>query len=177
MSGTVYWITGLTGAGKSTVAELLCERLRQEGKRVLLLDGDQLRDVFGNRAGYNLEDRFQFASSYGRLCKMLACQGTDVVCATISMFAEVRDWNRRHIDRYLEIYLRTPMETLIERDTKGLYKRAMKGEISNVYGIDLDYDEPRSPDLLFNAEDGLSADRVAALIQEKYKELMSKEIA
>ena len=145
--GTVYWITGLSGAGKSTVATLLANRLRANGRPVLQLDGDILRDIFSPAAGHDAGDRLRLAQAYGRLCREVAGQGIDVVCATISMFHAVRKWNRDQIPGYREIYLRVPLSELQRRDSKGLYKRAREGSASNVVGIDLEAELPEAPDL------------------------------
>ena len=146
-AGTVYWITGLSGAGKSTVAALLARRLRAHGRPVLQLDGDILRDIFSPAAGHDAEDRLRLARAYGRLCREVAAQGIDVVCATISMFHAVRQWNRDHIPGYREIYLKVPLSELERRDSKGLYKGAREGGANNVVGVDLQAELPEAPDL------------------------------
>ena len=145
--GTVYWITGLSGAGKTTVAALLAKRLRAHGRPVLQLDGDILRDIFSPAAGHDAEGRLRLAGAYGRLCREVAAQGIDVVCATISMFHAVRRWNREHIPGYREIYLRVPLSELRRRDSKGLYSAAREGTASNVVGVDLHAELPETPDL------------------------------
>jgi adenylylsulfate kinase len=147
-SGTVYWITGLSGSGKTTVSELLLARFRAMGRNPIMLDGDELREVFGGSYGFSREDRARLAMVYSRLCSMLARQGFDVIIATVAMFSSVREWNRQNIDRYREIYLAVPIETLAERDSKGLYARARRGEVRDVVGVDLAFDEPKSPDLV-----------------------------
>ncbi|MBV8601217.1 MAG: adenylyl-sulfate kinase, partial [Candidatus Eremiobacteraeota bacterium] len=96
-AGRVYWITGFSGAGKSTLARALAERLRADGETPILLDGDELRSVLGKEDAYTATERAELAMSYGRLCKLLSDQGFTVICATISMFHEVRDWNRAQI--------------------------------------------------------------------------------
>ena len=97
--GTVYWFTGFSGAGKSTLATLFCDRLRGTGRTVVLLDGDRLRDVFGGDLGHSIEDRRRSAMRNSRLCQLLADQGLDVVCATISLFHDCHDWKigRAHV--------------------------------------------------------------------------------
>ena len=85
---------------------------------------------------------------YSRLCKMLSEQGIDVICATISLFYEVQDWNRNNITYYKEVYIKVPLEILIKRDQKQLYSRALRGEIENVMGINMDVNEPKNPDLI-----------------------------
>lgn len=160
-SGMVYWITGLSGSGKTTIGKLFSEKLKAKGVPLVFLDGDNLRDVFDNNLGHTPEDRLILAKRYARLCKMIADQGIDVVCATISMFNEVRTWNRRHIANYIEIYLRVPMEILKERDRKGIYTRALCGEIKNVMGIDLPVEEPEEPDILIEYKTDASPDEIA----------------
>lgn len=146
--GTVYWLTGLSGAGKTTVGDLLTAELRTLGRTVIMLDGDILREVYGDDLGHTEAARRQVAARNSRMCRFLASQGVDVVCCTISMFHDVRDWNRTNIPNYKEIYLRVPMETLKTRDPKGLYHRVLRGEISDVYGVDLEWEEPKTPDLI-----------------------------
>jgi len=150
MSARVIWITGLSGTGKSTLAGALVERLRKKSPRVILLDGDDLREAFGRVAGHERKDRLELAYGYGRLCRLLSSQGFDVVIATISMFHEVHDWNRRHLPNYLEVYLKAPLEVLASRDPKGIYNKARNGQLANVAGVDLAVEEPASPHILLD---------------------------
>lgn len=142
-AGTVYWITGLSGAGKTTIGRLFYEKLRVQKESVLFLDGDTLREVFGNDLGYSRKDRFQCAMRYSRLCRLLSGQGQDIVICTISMFHEVREWNRKNIGKYKEIYIEVPMEILKERNQKGLYQSG-----SDVVGVDLETELPENPDII-----------------------------
>ncbi len=144
--GVVYWFTGLSGAGKTTVGSLFCQLLRERKKNVVYLDGDVLREVFSGSHGHTSEKRKNLAMHYSRLCRMLADQGMDVVIATISMYHDVRQWNRENIEHYQEIYLKVPMEVLLKRDQKGLYSRAIRGEIKNIIGLDIEMEEPKCPD-------------------------------
>lgn len=161
--GTVFWVTGLSGAGKSSVGKAYAEQLRAAGRPVIFMDGDVLREVFANDLGHSLAERLAVAMRNARLCRMLAEQGVDVVCATISMFHEVRAWNRKHISRYREIYIRVPMSVLIERDPKQIYARALRGELEHVMGIDLPVDEPESPDLILDNDGTLP---IATLVEQ-----------
>jgi len=113
--GIVYWITGLSGAGKTTIGSLLYKKLRARKDNVVLLDGDVVRRAFGNDLGYTREDRHEMAMRYSRICRMLSEQGIDVVCCTISMFDDVRAWNRENIAEYREVYLRVSREVLAQR--------------------------------------------------------------
>jgi len=158
MDVKVFWITGLSGAGKTTFALKLASKLRSMGRLVVLLDGDELREIFKrngeSHARYKRADRVCLAFQYAKLCKMLSKQGVTVVIATISLFAEVHKWNRANILGYFEVYLRVPIEELKRRDPKGIYRSYFAGELSNVAGLDLDIDEPESADLVLDFEKG-----------------------
>lgn len=141
--GTVYFFTGLSGAGKTTIGGLFHQRLKATKPNVVLLDGDNLRPVFCEDTGYTHEDRIKRARRIFRVCKMLADQGIDVVCCSIAMYSEIRAWNRENIQRYKEIYIKVSRETLLRRNQKGLYT---SGE--NVVGVNLPFDEPEHPDIV-----------------------------
>lgn len=146
----VFWITGLSGSGKSTLStELVC-RLRARGDAVVLLDGDELREVFGaasaNAQNHGRESRLALAFQYAHLCRVIARQGLTVVIATISLFKEIHAWNRANLPDYFEVYLKVPLEELRRRDPKGIYCRFDAGEIANVAGLDLLIDEPEAAD-------------------------------
>lgn len=158
--GKVYWITGLAGAGKSFLSRTLYEHLKKKNPFVILLDGDILREVFGAAASYTLEDRFTLAMKYARLCHMLAEQGATVICATISMFDACRTWNRENIPQYCEIYIRVPLDILIQRDQKSLYSKALRGEALDVMGINLAFEEPKEPDWIIDNDGQKSLDEL-----------------
>ena len=149
-SGRVVWITGLSGAGKSVLARSLVARLRNVDNKILLLDGDELRRIFGvttfNLHNYGRKKRVALAMQYAYLCNILADQGLTVVIATISLFKEVHVWNRANLKGYFEAYLKVPLDELRRRDPKGIYRRFDAGEIKNVAGLDLHIDEPEAPD-------------------------------
>lgn len=146
--GTVYWITGLSGAGKTTIGKMLYEKIRAKYPNTVFLDGDMLRKVFGEDLGYSMEDRKKCAMRYSRLCAMLQEQGMNVICCTISMFDSVRDWNRQNIQNYKEIYVKVSMETLRRRDQKGLYSGITTEKEKEVVGVHMNIEEPKCPDLI-----------------------------
>ena len=146
----IIWITGLSASGKTSLANEVVTLLRARGYPVLLLDGDQLREVFGavaaNAQNHGREGRLALAMQYGQLCRVIAAQGLTVVIATISLFREVHSWNRANLPGYFEVYLKVPFEELRRRDPKGIYRRFDAGELTHVAGLDLSIDEPESPD-------------------------------
>lgn len=145
---TVYWITGLAGAGKTTIGKLLYEKIKGKYPNTLFLDGDMLRKVFGEDLGYSKEERRQCAMRYSRLCAMLQEQGMNVVCCTISMFDSVREWNRENIHNYIEVYVKVSMNILQKRDQKGLYSGMTDEMQKEVVGIHMEIEEPKCPDLI-----------------------------
>ncbi len=149
-SGRVFWITGLSGAGKTTIGRELSNRLRAEGRSVTFLDGDALRAVIAEDLGHGADDRRQSAMRNARLCQLLVGQGADVVCATISMFHEVQRWNRKNIPGYREIYLRVPIDELQRRDSKGIYAAAQRGDARDVVGLDVPAEAPEAPDIVLD---------------------------
>lgn len=150
MNGQVYWITGLSGSGKTTIGRLLTEKLKMRGQNVLMLDGDMMREILGKTENFSQKERQHLARIYSRLCKEIASQGVDVVCSTISLFNEIQSWNKNNISKYIEIFLRVPIEELENRDEKDLYAAAKDGQKNNVYGIDMEYEEPKSPDIVID---------------------------
>ncbi len=149
-SGRAIWITGLSGAGKSTLAFEVVNRLRALGDAVVMLDGDELREVFGavaaNAQNHGREGRLGLAFQYAHLCRVIAQQGLTVVIATISLFKEIHAWNRANLPGYFEVYLKVPLDELRRRDPKGIYRRFDAGELVDVAGLDLPIDEPDAAD-------------------------------
>jgi adenylylsulfate kinase-like enzyme len=161
----VIWITGLSGAGKSTLAQEVVQELRARGRSVVMLDGDELRALFGavtsNAVNHGREGRLALAMRYASLCRLIASQGVTVVLGTISLFREVHAWNRENLPGYFEVYLKVPLEELRRRDPKGIYQRFGAGELSNVAGLDVAVDEPEASDYVAEYVPGQPVSEVA----------------
>jgi adenylylsulfate kinase-like enzyme/phosphohistidine swiveling domain-containing protein len=165
--GRVFWITGLSGAGKTTVGQELWSRLRAAGRPATFLDGDALRAAIAEDLDHSAGHRRRSAMRNARLCRLLATQGADVVCATISLFHEVQRWNRENIPGYREIYLRVPIDELRRRDSKGIYAGAQRGDTLDVVGLDVLAEAPEAPDLVLDNYGALdvstAVDRILAV--------------
>ena len=163
-SGRVFWITGLSGAGKTTIGRELWRRLRAAGHSAIFLDGDTLREVIARDLGHSHSNRRESAMRNARLCQMLSSQGHDVVCPTISLFHEVQRWSRENIPNYREIYLRVPMIELRRRDPKGIYAAAHRGDLPDVVGLDVPAELPEAADLTLdnfgNLDSAAATDRI-----------------
>lgn len=166
----VIWITGLSGAGKTTLANRVYEQLRRHSDAVVLLDGDILRAMFGldsvEGSYHDKQTRMSLALKYSYLCKLLSDQGITVVIATVSLFKEIHEWNRLHLHNYLEVYLKVPITELKRRDPKGLYAKFARGETRQVAGLDLEIDEPESPDLLLEYQSGCTVDNFCQKVMD-----------
>lgn len=158
--GTVYFFTGLAGAGKTTIGGLFYQKLRERKCNVFLADGDQTRSIFG-RSGYSTEARKDAARRGFRLWRELAEQGIDVVVCSIAMYDEIRIWNRENIENYKEIYIKVTRDTLYRRDQKHLYSSGRK----EVVGVDLPYDEPQNADVVVQNDGGESPGEIVERLQ------------
>jgi adenylylsulfate kinase len=145
--GVVIWFTGLPGAGKSTLAQALAPRLRAEGRRVEILDGDAVRTHLSKGLGFSREDRDTNIARIAFVAHLLARNGVAVLVAAISPFRKARDEARALIGDFVEVHVAPPLEECIRRDVRGLYKKAMAGEVRTFTGISDPYEEPLSPEL------------------------------
>ncbi len=164
----VTWIVGLSGAGKTTLSVALCEYLRRTNIPVVRLDGDEVREVWGDHLGHSINDREKNAARMSRLCKLLDEQGIHVVVAILCIFPEWLAWNRKNVSSYFEIYLDVPEEILLQRDSKGLYASAKAGTTCNVVGVDIPFVPPPSPDLVISPPTslGTSKDILDAIVKD-----------
>ena len=153
----LIWITGLAGSGKTTLGKGVFQKLKEKEVNTVFVDGDQYREVFG-ASGYTKEERLVVAKNIVKLCKFLIDQNINVVCCTISLFNEIHEQNKKQFKNYYEIFVSCEIEELIKRDQKGLYSKALRGEINNVVGVDITYSKPLNPFLVIdnNKKDGLT---------------------
>jgi len=154
--GVVIWLTGLSGAGKTTLAKTLSNRLLAAGLPVEALDGDEIRENLSRGLGFSREDRDTNIRRIGFVARLLARNGVVVLGAAISPYQRSRDDVRRLIEKdnvtFVEVFVRCSIETLIERDVKGLYAKALAGEIKHFTGISDPYEEPLAPEIIVDTE-------------------------
>jgi len=146
--GFTLWFTGLSGSGKSTLSNMIAERLRQRGAKVELLDGDVIRTNLSKGLGFSKEDRDTNIRRIGFVCELLSRNGVIAIAAAISPYRAVREEVRSKIKNFVEVYTCCPLEVLIQRDPKGLYKKALAGEIQNFTGISDPYEPPLNPEVI-----------------------------
>jgi adenylylsulfate kinase-like enzyme len=169
-AGTVYWITGLSGSGKTTLSKKLTKYLFKSGKKVIKLDGDELREVLDKKYSHTRNERLKIAMTYARLVKMLSNQGYDVVIATISLFREVHKWNKLKNKNLVNIFLDVPIEELKKRDPKKIYKNSQKNKM--IAGISFKVDIPLDPNVHILWKNGMNEN---ILFQNVLKQLNLKK--
>ncbi len=167
--GCAIWLTGLPASGKTTIALALAGRLRALGHSVETLDGDEIRLGLSADLGFSAEDRQQHNRRVIFVSKLLVRNGIIVLIPLISPYRETRDFARAELKRFVEVYVKCPVEECIRRDPKGLYAKALRGEIKDFTGLDAPYEEPTTPELTLET-DGLSVeecvDRIVQVIVE-----------
>jgi adenylylsulfate kinase len=168
--GVVIWFTGLSGAGKSTLAEQVAPRLRALGKKVEILDGDTVRTHLSKGLGFSREDRDLNIARIAFVAHLLARNGVVVITAAISPFRETRENARKLIGDFVEVHVAPPLEECIKRDVKGLYKKAIAGEIQQFTGISDPYEEPTAPELRIDTST-VTVEEGAGRVVSKLREL------
>src|SRR5437870_3125005 len=153
--GFTLWLTGLSGAGKTTLAAELARELRARALRVEVLDGDQVRTNLSKGLGFSKKDRDTNIRCIGYVCRLLSRNGVAAISAVISPYREVRAEVRRLVEQdgaeFVEVFVKCPIDVLMERDMKGLYKKALAGEIRGFTGVDDPYEEPLAPDVVIES--------------------------
>ena len=162
--GAVLWFTGLSGSGKSTIADRVVAELNRQGMPVEYLDGDVIRDLFPG-TGFTRPDRDAHIKRVGFLASRLEAHGVTVVASLVSPYEASRQFVRSLCQNFLEIYVATPFEECERRDVKGLYARARKGEIKNFTGLDDPYEPPTRPELVIDTRKNTVEASVAMVLQ------------
>jgi adenylyl-sulfate kinase len=150
--GFVIWLTGLPGSGKTTIARGLEKELKAKGLKVEVFDGDEVRRNLSKGLGFSKEDRDTHNKRVIYVCKLLARNGVNAIVSLISPYRSTRAYAREQLPKFVEVYLKCSLEECIRRDPKGLYKRALAGEITNMTGIQDPYEEPLSPEVVLDTE-------------------------
>ncbi|GGF99227.1 adenylyl-sulfate kinase [Paenibacillus abyssi] len=145
--GSVLWFTGLSGAGKTTTARCVEEKLRSQGRRVELFDGDVMRETICKGLGFSREERFENTRRIAWVSKLLSRNGVDVIVSAITPYQEMRAFARQEIPGFVEIYVKCPLQECERRDVKGLYAKARRGELKHFTGISDPYEEPLHPEI------------------------------
>jgi adenylylsulfate kinase len=167
--GFTVWFTGLSGAGKTTLATLLASELATRGRRVEILDGDEVRTNLSKGLGFSKEDRDTNIRRIGYVSRLLARNGVGVIAAAISPYRSVRDEVRQAVEAegavFLEVFVKCPIEILAERDVKGLYQKALAGEIKEFTGVSDPYEEPFNPEVVIETDQESIAASATKIIQ------------
>lgn len=169
-NGVTLWFTGLPCSGKSTVADVVAKELRKMGLKAERLDGDIIRKHLWKELGFSKEDRDENIRRAAFLAKLLTKNGIAVLTSFISPYRELRDYARREIGDFVEIYVKCPVEVCIQRDTRGMYQKALAGEIPNFTGVSDPYEEPLNPEVLIESDKESLEESVTKVIT-KIKEL------
>ena len=151
-TGFTIWFTGLSGSGKSTLSEIIEERLKAHGRNVEVLDGDIVRTHLSKGLGFSREDRDTNIKRIAFVCGLLTRNGVVCISAAIAPYGEAREWARKEIGNFVEIYVKCPLEVCRQRDVKGLYKLVDEGKIKNFTGVDDPYEEPEHPELVIETD-------------------------
>jgi len=178
--GFTLWLTGLSGAGKTTLARVLEQEMRARGMAVEVLDGDEIRTNLSKGLGFSKEDRDTNIRRIGYVCRLLSRNGVAAISAAISPYREVRDEVRRLIEAdgaaFIEVYVKCPIKVLAERDVKGLYKKALAGELTGFTGVSDPYEEPFAPEVVIESNREVVEFSVRKILRELERRQLLPEI-
>jgi len=179
--GFTLWLTGLSGAGKTTIARELVIELRARGLNIELLDGDEIRTNLSQGLGFSKSDRDTNIRRIGYVSRLLARNGVGVLSAAISPYRAVRDEVRESISadgaEFIEIFVKCPLNVLVERDVKGLYKKALTGEIKEFTGVSDPYEAPLKPDVTVETDRETVSESVQKIVHELERRGLTKPVA
>ena len=175
MKGFTIWFTGLSGSGKTTISQIVYSKLKQEGHKVEILDGDIIRTNLSKGLGFSKEGRDTNIKRVGFVCDLLTRNDVIVIAVCISPYKEIRDLNRKLIGRFVEVYTKCSLDECIKRDPKGNYKKALAGEIKNYTGIDDPYEEPENPEIILET-DKETPEQSSEKVLQKLQELHLLEV-
>lgn len=161
--GFTVWFTGLSGSGKSTLASELADRLRARGMKVEVLDGDVIRTNLSKGLGFSKEDRDTNIRRIGWVCEVLSRNGVVAIAAAISPYRMIRNEVRSKVDTFVEVYVEVPLEVAISRDVKGLYQKALTGEIKNFTGVSDPYEPPENAEVVCHTAEETVEESVAKI--------------
>jgi adenylyl-sulfate kinase len=164
-AGCTLWFTGMSGSGKSTLATLIASRLRARHARVEVIDGDIIRTQLCHGLGFSRDDRQENIRRIGFVCELLSRNGVIAIAAAISPYRACRDELRSRIANFIEVYMHCPVDVLVERDVKGLYKKALAGEIPHFTGISDPYEPPAAPEVTVDSSKESLEDSVASILR------------
>lgn len=168
-SGIIFWITGLSGSGKSTIGEHLKKMLEKEYGKTIIIHGDDIRQIFQFKS-YTKNKRLKLGKSYSDLCGLIAKQKVNVIFSTVGLFKNLFFYNRKNLQNYVEIYIKTNIEKLKKNKSKSFYKV----KTNNVWGLDLTPEYPKKPDILIENNFDKTTSKLAIIIFKKIKKLKKK---
>lgn len=146
--GFTVWFTGLSGAGKTTLANMLKQELQNLNLHAELLDGDEIRKTLSKDLSFSREDRIRHLERVAFVVELLNKNGATVLCSIISPYRKAREYCRNQVTNYIEVYVKCPLEVLVQRDSKGLYQKAAAGTLKNFTGVSDPYEEPLQPEII-----------------------------
>ncbi|MGJ8663948.1 MAG: adenylyl-sulfate kinase [Marinicella sp.] len=174
-TGKLYWITGLSGAGKTSLAECFYHRMQQHSPSIVYLDGDELRAIYQEPGHYDFVGRKSVSMKHARLCALLTEQNHDVICATISMFDEVREWLKDHIEQYIEILITAPSDVLEQR--RQLTFLSNDSENCSIVGEDIVAEFPQSPHVTLVNDGSMTVTELCNQLEFALKSIDSNQLS